>query len=163
MLPGAAFDAVVKAGKIEPASATRIAQALLVVGVRAGAPKPDVSTVDAFKAALLAASSITYTDPAAGGAAGIQIGRVIERLGMTDQLKARTTLLPGATTTETADAVAKGRSWVSRNSKSSSLRPARSWRDPFLPNFRIRPICFSGQALPLGRTTRLPRGNLSRS
>ena len=56
------------------------------VAVRADVPKPDVSTVDAFRAALLAAQSVAYTNPAAGGTAGTHFAAVIERLGITEAL-----------------------------------------------------------------------------
>jgi molybdate transport system substrate-binding protein len=56
------------------------------VAVRAGTPRPDVSNVDAFRAALVAAQSVAYTDPAAGGTAGSYFTAVIERLGLTDAL-----------------------------------------------------------------------------
>jgi molybdate transport system substrate-binding protein len=59
------------------------------VAVRAGAPRPDVSNVDAFRAALLAAQSVAYTDPAAGGTAGTYFAAMIEKLGLTDALAAK--------------------------------------------------------------------------
>ena len=56
------------------------------VAVRAGAPRPDVSNIDAFRAALVAAKSVAYTDPAAGGTAGSYFAAVIEKLGLADAL-----------------------------------------------------------------------------
>lgn len=56
------------------------------VAVRPGAQRPDVSNVDAFRAALIAAPSVAYTDPAAGGTAGSHFAAVIEKLGLTDAL-----------------------------------------------------------------------------
>ena len=56
------------------------------VAVRNGLPKPDVSTVEAFRAALVAARSVAYTDPAAGGTAGSHFAAVIEKLGLTEEL-----------------------------------------------------------------------------
>ena len=56
------------------------------VAVRAGAPRPDVSNIDAFRAALVAAKSVAYTDPAAGGTAGSYFAAVIEKLGVADAL-----------------------------------------------------------------------------
>jgi molybdate transport system substrate-binding protein len=58
----------------------------LGVAVRAGAPKPDISTVEAYKAALLAAKSIGYSF----GCSGLNIAKGIEELGLTEQLKAKT-------------------------------------------------------------------------
>lgn len=72
--------------------------------VPAGAPKPDISTVDALKHSLLAAKSIVYPDPAKGGATGIHAARVIERLGIAAEMKPKTTLVPGS---EYAEILAK--------------------------------------------------------
>jgi molybdate transport system substrate-binding protein len=62
------------------------------VVVREGAARPDLSTPEAFKQALLSARSIALTDPAVGGTAGIYVAGLIERLGLADALKAKTLL-----------------------------------------------------------------------
>ena len=59
------------------------------VAVRSGSRKPDISNVEAFRAALLVAQSVAYTDPAAGGTAGSHFATVIERLGLTDALASK--------------------------------------------------------------------------
>jgi molybdate transport system substrate-binding protein len=61
----------------------------VAVAARAGAPKPDIGTVEAFKRTLLAAKSIVYADPVKGGVSGIVFARVLERLGIADQMKRR--------------------------------------------------------------------------
>ena len=105
IMPRSAFDPLLAEGKIAPGSATRVAQSLIAVAVRSGAPKPDISSVEALKRSLLAAKSIVYPDPAKGGATGIHAARVIERLGIVEQMKPKTTLVPGS---EYADVLAKG-------------------------------------------------------
>ena len=56
------------------------------VAVRAGASRPDISTVDAFRASLLAASSVAFTNPAAGGTAGTYFAGVLDRLGIAEAM-----------------------------------------------------------------------------
>src|SRR5215467_37627 len=74
---------------------TNVVGTPVALAIRAGAPKPDISTVDALKRTPLAAKSIVYADPAKGGAAGVYFARVVDRLGITDQLKSKTILVPG--------------------------------------------------------------------
>ena len=64
------------------------------VAVNAKAPAPDISTPEAFKQALLAAKSIVYIDPARG-TSGAHVVKVLERLGITDAVKGKTTLGTG--------------------------------------------------------------------
>jgi molybdate transport system substrate-binding protein len=64
------------------------------VAVRAGAPKPDISTPIAVKRTLLAAKSIAYPDPAAG-ASGLNVVDMLRRLGIAEQVKAKTKLTQG--------------------------------------------------------------------
>jgi molybdate transport system substrate-binding protein len=75
------------------------------VAVKIGAPKPDISSVDAFKATLLAAKSVTYIDPKAGGTSGIYFDKLIERLGIAEPVRAKAKLLAGG---YVAELVAKG-------------------------------------------------------
>jgi hypothetical protein len=67
--------------------------------------KPDISSVDAFKHTLLTARSIVYADPAKGGASGVYFARVLDRLGIAEQMKGKTILVPGA---QAAEVVARG-------------------------------------------------------
>jgi molybdate transport system substrate-binding protein len=80
------FDDLVKRGKVVAGSATPFVLAGLGLSVRAGVPKPDISTVEAYKAALLAAKSIGYSR----GCSGTHIAEGIEKLGLTEQLKPKT-------------------------------------------------------------------------
>jgi molybdate transport system substrate-binding protein len=64
--------------------------------VRKGAAKPDISSVDAFKRSMLAARSIAYPDPAGGGASGIYVASLLERLGIAVEMKPKTKLFPPA-------------------------------------------------------------------
>jgi molybdate transport system substrate-binding protein len=63
--------------------------------VKDGSPKPDVSTVAAFKAALLAAKSVGYIDPASGGSSGIYLAGLFEKLGVAAEIKPKAKLKKG--------------------------------------------------------------------
>src|SRR4051794_41894013 len=62
--------------------------------VRKGAAKPDMSSIDAFKRSMLAAKSIIYPDPAGGGASGIYMASLLERLGIGGGKKTHTKIYP---------------------------------------------------------------------
>lgn len=87
-------ETLLKGGKIVPGTDTLFGQSIFAVGVRAGAPKPDISTPDAFKQSLLAAKGVSYSNPASGGASGVYIAKQIERMGITGQLKDKTKFPP---------------------------------------------------------------------
>jgi molybdate transport system substrate-binding protein len=80
-----------------------VARAGVGVGVRDGAPKPDISTPEAFKQAILAAKSIVYVDPALGATSGIHFAGVLQRLGIADAVKSKTVLWPGGYAAEAVD------------------------------------------------------------
>ena len=77
---------LVRSGKIVAATVTPFVLAELGVAVKAGARKPDISTVEAYKAALLAAKSVGYSR----GCSGTNAGAGIAQMGLTDALKAKT-------------------------------------------------------------------------
>ena len=81
-----------EAGVIIHASHRAFARAIVGVGVRHGTPHPDISTVDAFRASLLAAKSIAHT---VHGASGMYIPTLLEKLGISEQMKAKTVTRPG--------------------------------------------------------------------
>ncbi len=96
MLSRPAMEDLSKQDKFMPGSIVDIAGTPVAVAVQAGAPKPDIGSPDALKKALLAAKSIVYSDPAKGGASGVYFAKVVEKLGLTEQLKAKTILVAGA-------------------------------------------------------------------
>jgi molybdate transport system substrate-binding protein len=107
VLPAAALEAADKASGMRPGSRIDLAQVDLAqvdlarvdlarvgigVVVRAGAPLPDISSVDALRQTLLAARSIAHPDPQGGGFAGAQIARMFARLGIADAIKPKISL-----------------------------------------------------------------------
>jgi molybdate transport system substrate-binding protein len=84
------IDTLVKDGKASAGNVTVLARSGIVVVVRKGAPKPDVSSPDALKRTLLAAKSISYVNPASGGASGIHFAKVLDRLGIANEMKSKT-------------------------------------------------------------------------
>ena len=83
-----------------------IARSPLGIGIRAGAPKPDVSSADALKRALLAAESIAHPDPSGGAQDGTYFVNLIRQLGIAEELKPRIKLTMGGDAA--AQAVASG-------------------------------------------------------
>jgi len=101
------IDDLVQQGKIARDSKLILARVGRGVAVRAGAPKPDISSVEAFRRTLLAAKSIVYTDPAIGGG-GKYVEKVLDRLGIAKEIKAKSILNARAATTPNAEIVARG-------------------------------------------------------
>ena len=95
-------DAAAKA-RFAPGPTIDIARVGYGVIVRAGAPKPDISTPDAFKKALLAAPSIAFLPASAAGA---YVTKVFERLGISEEMKVKTKVQ--AAPPQIAPAVARG-------------------------------------------------------
>ena len=95
VFPAPGLDDLVKQGKIAADSKIILARSGMGVAARAGAPKPDISTPDALKRTLLAAKSIIYTDPALRSPSGLHFANVLERLGIAEEMKAKSKLHNG--------------------------------------------------------------------
>ena len=85
-----AIDDYVRSGKVVAGSRVDIARASVGVGVRAGLPKPDISTVESFKRALLAAKSIGYST----GPSGDYVIEMFGKLGVADAVRPKLKLAP---------------------------------------------------------------------
>ena len=94
ILSRAGIDALNKLGKIAPGTDTTLASSGVGIAVKAGAPKPDISTAEALKKTLLAAKSIAYSEPSAGGASGVYFAKLLERMGIAEQMKPKTKYPP---------------------------------------------------------------------
>jgi molybdate transport system substrate-binding protein len=104
LLPRPELDALAQGGKIAPGTQTDITRSAVGLAVRAGAPKPDIGTVEAFKRTLLGARSIGYSD----GPSGAYIAGLLERLGIAAEMKPKTKL----TSRPVAEIVAEGEAGI---------------------------------------------------
>ena len=82
------IDELIRDGRILAETRTNLARSGIGVGVRAGAPKPDISSVQTFKKALLDAKSIAYLKE---GQSGVYLSALIERLGIADSIRSKVT------------------------------------------------------------------------
>jgi molybdate transport system substrate-binding protein len=87
-----AIDELAGEGLIRADTRVELARSSVGMAVAAGADKPDIATVDAFKAVLLKAQSVAYT---IDGASGMHFAELIERLGVADAVKAKARRQPG--------------------------------------------------------------------
>jgi molybdate transport system substrate-binding protein len=104
----ASISNLVAQGKIKSGSEVLIAKTGIGAVVPAGAPKPRVDSAEDFKRALLEAKVVVYANPAGGGAAGIHIARLIEKLGIAAPLKAKTVFGAGGDVAEVTVAQGAG-------------------------------------------------------
>lgn len=94
ILSRAGIDQLKAQGKIAPGSDVTLAGSGVAIAVKAGAPKPDISTLEALKRTLLACKAIAYSEPSAGGASGVYFAKLIERMGLAEAMKAKTKYPP---------------------------------------------------------------------
>ena len=87
------IDSLAKGQKIASGTRSDIARCGIGIGVRAGAPKPDIKTTDSLKKTLLAAKSVTYAE---NGASRTYILQMFNKFGIADAMKAKTVLAPGS-------------------------------------------------------------------
>jgi molybdate transport system substrate-binding protein len=89
------IDGLIGKRKIAPGSRVDVAKVGIGVAVKEGAPLPDIATVEAFKRTLLAARSVAYIDPKAGGSSGIYFDGLLDRLGIGEAVRAKARLKQG--------------------------------------------------------------------
>ena len=102
ILASGALEALIKDGKVVPGSRVDLVRSSIGMAVRAGAPKPDISTVEALKRTLLEAKSIAYSVSASGVYISTEL---YQRLGITDQVAGKSKRIAGE---RVATAVARG-------------------------------------------------------
>ena len=102
-----ALDELIKQGRIAGARID-LARTGIGIAVRKGAPKPDVSTPEALKRALLAAKSVGHASPAGGSITGGHIMRMFEKLGIADQVTPKTKLSMGGPNSRVSVLISSG-------------------------------------------------------
>ena len=106
VVTAAGLDAMIKENRIAPMSRVELVRALIGVAMKPGGKAPDLSSTDSFKASLLAARSVSYVDPKAGGTSGTYFEGLLKKMGIADQMKNK--IVYRNQGSEVADAVAKG-------------------------------------------------------
>jgi len=94
IMPTPALAALDSAGKLAAGSRRALARVGIGIAIREGAPKPDITTPDALRKTLLAQQKVTYSDSKTGGLSGINAQKVLDNLGIAEEIKSK--LLPHA-------------------------------------------------------------------
>lgn len=110
VLPAAMIEALEEAGRVVPGSRTDLGRTVSGVAVKQGAPVPDISTPEKFKQTLVAARSVSYSDPAAGGSSGNYFASLLQKLGIADAVNKKAVL--GKRGYDVAQAVVDGRAEI---------------------------------------------------
>ena len=105
ILTDTGIDDLAREGIVVAGTRTDLARVGIGVGVKQGAPLPDISTPEALKRTILAAKALAYMDPGKGATSGIHFAGVLQQLGIAETVKDRTILWPAGAS---AEAVAKG-------------------------------------------------------
>lgn len=97
ILTAQGIDDLIREGIMRPGTRTDLALSFVGIAVKAGAPKPDIASVDALTRTLLAARSVAYSKI---GASGIFFAGLIERLGIAAEINAKAVVVPSGFTAE---------------------------------------------------------------
>jgi molybdate transport system substrate-binding protein len=141
ILTAPGIEDLVKQGKLV-GGRMDVARSAAGMAVRKGAPKPDISTTEAFKRTLLDANSICYVEQ---GGTGIYLKGLLERLGIAEELKAKTKLLPS--TNPAALAVANGEAEIGMTQISEILPyPGAELVGPLPPEVQLYTVFSAGSS-----------------
>ena len=118
IMAGPALADLMKQGKVRAGSRVDLVQSLMGMAVKAGARKPDISTVDALKRTLMAAKSIAYSDSASGLYLSTEL---FPKLGIADQIRGKSRKIEAD---PVGEAVARGEIEIGFQ-QISELRPVK--------------------------------------
>jgi molybdate transport system substrate-binding protein len=143
ILTGPMIDDLTQQKKVAAGTAANLARSGVGVAVRAGAPKPDIGTVEAFKRALLDAKSVAYTTE---GASGVYFASVLQRLRIAGAVQAKSKTQPGGAVGEL---VARGEAELAVQ-QISELLPVAGTEivGPFPPELQSFTVFTAGLANP---------------
>lgn len=129
------MDKLVADGIVRPETRRTLAASVLGVGVKAGAARPDISTVEAFKQAMVDARGVAYSQ---AGASGIYFAGLIERLGIAEAVNKRAVVIPMGFT---AEKVASGEAELAVQQISELMSvPGIDVVGPFPPEVQVASI-----------------------
>jgi molybdate transport system substrate-binding protein len=132
--PPEVLDDLVKAGKLAAGSRADIARAGVGVGVRAGAAKPDIATVEAFKRTLLGAKSVAF---AKDGTSGTHFQGVLERLGISKEMEPKLKRTTAADLANSASRlVARGEAEIAVSTVTTLFAPGVDFVGPLPAEFQ---------------------------
>jgi len=147
-LPAETLRSLATLGKVVPGSMVDIARSDIGLAVRAGAEKPDTSSAEAFKRALLGAATIAITDPSSSGVTSVYFMDVLKRLGIADKIEPKLRLTKDVSNSEL---VARGEAEMAVELAHEIHAVAGVEFVPFPPDFQ-RGIVFAA-----GVSTEAPR------
>src|SRR5262245_2807313 len=142
-----AMDALEKESRIIPGTRVDLARGLIGVGMRPGTKAPDLSSAEAFKKAMLAAKSVSYVDPKAGGTSGTYIAGLFQKMGIAQDMQKKTVFRNQGS--EVADAIAKGDAEIGITFTSEMITNKGVKLAGTLPDAIQLPTIYSG-AVPVG-------------
>jgi molybdate transport system substrate-binding protein len=116
IMVGYALGDLIKKGKVAETSRVDLVKSPIAIAVKAGAPKPDISTGDGLKRALLAAKSVAYSDSASGVYVSSEM---FDKLGIAAEMKHKARMIPA---TPVGEIVAKGEAEIGFQ-QMSELKP----------------------------------------
>ena len=144
IIPVENFAALEKDGVIVPGSRRDLGAVSMGAAVKEGAPVPDISTVDALKATLRNARTVTYMDPERGTSGKYFDTTILPRLGMRDEVRAKTKLGEGGST---ADKVASGEAEIAFQNVTELMTVKGVKVIGLLPAELQNPIVYSGAVM----------------
>jgi molybdate transport system substrate-binding protein len=140
IIPRPLVEELANENKVSAGTMVNIAHSDVAMGVRAGAPKPDIGSRDAFKRWLLGIKTIVCSDPKIGATTSAYFTRALDRLGIVDQVKPKIRFVSDR---HTADYVARGEAEIAVQLANELLAVPGIEAIPLPPEFQTRDFVFT--------------------